>query len=104
MSQMNPDGVLSHVPGYAVPATLTVGWHWKEWLAELGGTAAPMFAVVTAKYWAVRAGRPVSDLGVRTAIVALVAGLTVLTVAVSPADAWRKSPIETQERPAGRQT
>ena len=56
IDEMNPDGVLSHVPGYAVPATLTVGWHWKEWLAELGGTAAPMFAVVTARVLG-RAGR-----------------------------------------------
>lgn len=62
----------------------TDGWHWKEWLAELAGTAALMFAVVTAKYWAVQAGPPFSDPEVRIAIVALVAGLAVLAVAVSP--------------------
>jgi hypothetical protein len=34
------------------------GWHWKEWLAEGAGTAILLFAVVTAKDLAVRAGPP----------------------------------------------
>lgn len=58
----------------------TDGWHWKEWLAELASTAALMFAVVTAEYWAVQAGPPFSDLEVRIAIVALVAGLAVASL------------------------
>lgn len=60
------------------------GWHWKEWLAELAGTAMLLFAVVTAKYWAVRAGSPVSDTPVAVAIIAAVAGLAVIAVAFSP--------------------
>jgi aquaporin Z len=60
------------------------GWHWKEWWAELVGTAVLLFAVVTAKYWAVRAGPPLSDGAVRVAIVGTVAGLAVIAVAFSP--------------------
>jgi glycerol uptake facilitator-like aquaporin len=59
------------------------GWHWKEWLAEAGGTAILLFAVVTAKDLAVRAGPPLSTLPWRTVIVALAAGVAVAVVAVS---------------------
>jgi aquaporin Z len=59
------------------------GWHWKEWLAEGAGTAILLFAVVTAKDLAVRAGPPLSSLPWRNLIAALVAGATVGVVAVS---------------------
>lgn len=62
----------------------TDGWHWKEWGAELAGTAVLLFAVVTAKYWAVRAGPPFSDPSIRVTIVGTVAGLVVVGVAFSP--------------------
>ena len=62
----------------------TDGWHWKEWGAELAGTAVLLFAVVTAKYWAVRAGPPFSDPAIRVTIVGTVAGLVVVGVAFSP--------------------
>jgi aquaporin Z len=62
----------------------TNGWHWKEWEAELAGTAVLLFAVVTAKYWAVRAGPPFSDPTIRVTIVGTVAGLVVVGVAFSP--------------------
>jgi aquaporin Z len=62
----------------------TNDWHWKEWRAELAGTAVLLFAVVTAKYWAVRAGPPFSDPAIRVLIVATVAGLVVIGVAYSP--------------------
>jgi aquaporin Z len=62
----------------------TNGWHWKEWQAELAGTAVLLFAVVTAKYWAVRAGPPFSDPAIRVLIVGTVAGLAVIGVAFSP--------------------
>jgi aquaporin Z len=60
------------------------GWHWKEWWAELVGTAVLLFSVVTAKYWAVSAGPPLSDGTVRVATVGTVAGLAVIAVAFSP--------------------
>jgi aquaporin Z len=60
------------------------GWHWKEWWSELAGTAVLLFAVVTAKYWAVSAGPPFSDPTLRVAIVGTVAGLVVIAVAFSP--------------------
>ncbi|MER7245750.1 aquaporin [Kribbella sp. NPDC000426] len=60
------------------------GWHWREWGAELAGTGVLMFAVVTAKDWAVQAGQPFADLHWRIAIVAVVAGLAVVAVALSP--------------------
>jgi aquaporin Z len=59
------------------------GWHWKEWLAEAAGTAILLFAVVTAKDLAVRAGPPVSSLPWRNVITALAAGAAVALVAVS---------------------
>jgi aquaporin Z len=59
------------------------GWHWREWLAEGAGTGIVLFMVVTAKDLAVRAGPPFSDLRWRIAIIAVVAGLAVVTVAVS---------------------
>ena len=62
----------------------TNGWHWKEWSAEVVGTALLLFAVVTAKYWAVRAGPPVSNFTFRVAIVGTVAGLAVVGIALSP--------------------
>jgi hypothetical protein len=62
----------------------TDGWHWKEWRAELAGTAVLLFAVVTAKYWAVRAGPPFSDPAIRVPIVGAVAALVVVGVAFSP--------------------
>ncbi len=60
------------------------GWHLREWAAEFAGTAILLFAVVTAKYWAVRAGRPYSEFALRVMIVAVVAGLVVVAVAESP--------------------
>src|SRR5580658_229205 len=60
------------------------GWHWKEWLAELVGTAVLLFAVVTAKYWAVRAWPRVSDAPITVVIVGAVAGIAVIAVAFSP--------------------
>ena len=69
-------------------ATVTLepedGWHWKEWLAEGAGTAVLLFAVVTAKDLAVRAGPPFGSLPWRSLITALAAGLAVAAVAVSP--------------------
>ncbi len=59
------------------------GWHWQEWLAEGAGTAIVLFAVVTTKDIAVRAGPPFSDPLCRIAIIGVVAGLAVGTVAVS---------------------
>ncbi len=59
------------------------GWHWREWLAEGAGTAIVLFAVVTAKDLAVRAGPPFSDRWCRIAIIAVVAGLAVAAVALS---------------------
>jgi aquaporin Z len=59
------------------------GWHWKEWLAEAAGTAILLFAVVTAKDLAVRAGPPFSVLPMRAAILGLASGLAVAAVAVS---------------------
>jgi aquaporin Z len=59
------------------------GWHWREWLAEGAGTGIVLFAVVTTKDLAVRAGPPFSDLRWCLAIIAVVAGLAVATVAVS---------------------
>jgi aquaporin Z len=68
-------------------ATVTLapqnGWHWKEWLAECAGTAILLFAVVTAKDLAVRAGPPLASLPWLTVITALAAGLAVAVVAVS---------------------
>jgi aquaporin Z len=66
------------------PQAPTNGWHWKEWSAELTGTALLLFAVVTAKYWAVSAGSPVSTFTVRVVIVGTVAGLAVVGIALSP--------------------
>ncbi len=60
------------------------GWHWKEWWAELAGTAVLLFAIVTAKYWAVHAGPPFSDPTTIVVIVGTTAGLAVLGVSVSP--------------------
>ena len=60
------------------------GWHWPEWVAELLGTALLMFAVVTAKEFAVRAGDPYGRLWDRIVIVAVVAGAVVVAVARSP--------------------
>lgn len=60
------------------------GWHWAEWAAELAGTAVLMFAVVSAKYLAVRAGAPYGDLWARIIIVGAVAGAVVVAVAASP--------------------
>jgi aquaporin Z len=59
------------------------GWHWQEWLAEGAGTSIVLFAVVTAKDLAVRAGPPFSGLRWSIAIIAVVAGLAVGGVAVS---------------------
>lgn len=59
------------------------GWHWKEWLAEAAGTAILLFAVVTAKDLAVRAGPPLASLPWRDVIIALAAGGAVAVVAVS---------------------
>ena len=70
-------------PG-AVPTAPLEGWHWPEWAAELVGTAFLMFAVVTAKDFAIRAGEPYSHLWDRIVIVALVAGAVVVVVARSP--------------------
>jgi aquaporin Z len=60
------------------------GWHWPEWVAEFVGTGVLLFAVVTAKDLAVRAGPPFGDLPWRVVIVAVVAGLAVLAIAISP--------------------
>jgi aquaporin Z len=59
------------------------GWHWKEWLAEGAGTGILLFAVVTAKDLAVRAGPPLSSLPWRNLVTALAAGAAVVIVAVS---------------------
>lgn len=59
------------------------GWHWREWLAECAGAAILLFAVVTAKDLAVRAGPPISSLPWRNVITALAAGFAVAVVAVS---------------------
>jgi aquaporin Z len=59
------------------------GWHWREWLAEGAGSGIVLFAVVTAKDIAVRAGPPFSDLRWTIAIVGVVAGLAVRSVAGS---------------------
>ena len=59
------------------------GWHWREWLAEGAGSAIVLFAVVTAKDLSIRAGPPLSDLRWSIAIIAVVAGLAVGTVALS---------------------
>lgn len=59
------------------------GWHWREWLAESAGTAILLFAVVTAKDLAVRAGPPLSSLPWRNLVTALAAGAAVAIVAVS---------------------
>jgi aquaporin Z len=60
------------------------GWHWKEWGAELAGAAVLLFAIVTARYWAIRGGAPWSDPTVTIAIIGAAAGLAVLSVSVSP--------------------
>jgi aquaporin Z len=71
----------------AIRTTVTLepqnGWHWKEWLAEAAGTAILLFAVVTAKDLAVRAGPPLASLPWRDVITALAAGGAVAVVAVS---------------------
>ncbi len=59
------------------------GWHWKEWLAEGAGTAILLFAVVTAKDLASRAGPPLASSPWRVALVAVAAGAAVATVALS---------------------
>ncbi len=66
------------------------GWHWWKWGAELLGTAILLFAVVTAKDWAVRVGPPISDLEIRICIVGSVAGLVVIAIAFSRmGSGWR---------------
>jgi aquaporin Z len=60
------------------------GWHWKEWWAELIGTAVLLFAIVSARYWAIRGGPPWSGQAATIAIIATTAGLAVLAVSVSP--------------------
>ena len=60
------------------------GWHWKEWWAELAGTAVLLFAIVTARYWAIRGGPPWSDQAVTITIIGATAGLAVLAISVSP--------------------
>jgi aquaporin Z len=60
------------------------GWHGREWLAEAAGTAVLLFAVVTAKDLAVRAGPPLANLPWRSLVTTLTAGLAVAAVAVSP--------------------
>ena len=60
------------------------GWHWKEWWAELAGTAVLLFAIVTARYWAIRGGPPWSDQAVTVTIIGATAGLAVLAISVSP--------------------
>jgi aquaporin Z len=71
--------------GVRLPAAVEPqnGWHWREWLAEGAGSGIVLFAVVTAKDLAVRAGPPFSDLRWSIAIIAVVAGLAVGAVAVS---------------------
>lgn len=45
------------------------GWHWKEWWAELTGTAVLLFLVVTARFWVGRVwGPPVSQTPVHWAV------------------------------------
>ena len=56
---------------------------WREWLAEGAGSAIVLFAVVTAKDLSICAGPPLSDLRWSIAIIAVVAGLAVGTVALS---------------------
>jgi aquaporin Z len=83
-AQMAPDA------GHAGAATATAvrepqnGWHAREWLAEAAGTAVLLFAVVTAKDLAVRAGPPLASLPWRSVVTTLTAGLAVAAVAVSP--------------------
>ncbi|MGW4241700.1 MIP/aquaporin family protein [Nocardia sp. NPDC004722] len=60
------------------------GWHWREWSAELAGTAILMFAVVTAKDIAVRLWPTTGDFTLRVTLVGTVAGLIVIAVAYSP--------------------
>jgi glycerol uptake facilitator-like aquaporin len=60
------------------------GWHWTEWWAELAGTAVLFFAIVTARYWAIRGGPPWSDPAATIGIIAMTAGLALLGVSVSP--------------------
>jgi aquaporin Z len=62
----------------------TAGWHWREWSAEFAGTAALLFAVLTAKVAAVEAGPPFSRLSGRIIVVGIVAGAAVVAIAVSP--------------------
>jgi aquaporin Z len=59
------------------------GWHWREWLAEGTGSAIVLFAVVTTKDLAVRAGPPFGDLRWSIAIIAVVVGLAVGAIAFS---------------------
>ncbi len=56
------------------------GWHWKEWWAQLAGTAVLLFAIGTARYRAIRGGPPWSDQAVTIAIIGAAAGLAVLGV------------------------
>jgi hypothetical protein len=58
-------------------------WHWKDWLAQGGGTAFLLLVVVTAKDPAVRAAPPVSGLPWRDVMTALAAGTAVALAAVS---------------------
>jgi aquaporin Z len=73
----------------ATPASKPVkppadGWHWKEWCAELAGTAVLLFAVVTARSWAIRSGPPWSDPVATLTIIATTAGLAVAVISFSP--------------------
>lgn len=64
--------------------TPTSGWHWKEWAAEFVGTAILFFALVTAKFLAVWAGPPFSELMGRIIIIGTAAGLAVFLIAIGP--------------------
>lgn len=60
------------------------GWHWKEWCAELTGTAVLLFLIVTARFWAIRGGLPWSDPIATLTIIAVTAGVSVIAISFSP--------------------
>jgi len=80
-SRSSDDG--DRTTGTSVTLEPQNGWHWKEWLAESAGTAILLFAVVSAKDLAARAGPPLSSLPWRDLVTALAAGVAVAVVAIS---------------------
>jgi aquaporin Z len=67
----------------SAPRPARDGWHWAEWMSEFVGTLVLMFAVVSAWTFSV-AHSPTTGPAFRIALLAVVSGLVVVIIALSP--------------------